>query len=69
MAEYRIEDVASPNAWARDPRLVWEFYSMRRRVAEAAKPNPAHFALAILEQTGKPIVSMPSGRGQPCSLE
>jgi len=47
---YRIEDVASPEAWHRDPRLVWEFYSMRRRVAAAAKPNPAHFALAKLEQ-------------------
>ena len=47
---YRIEEVASPEAWARDPRLVWEFYSMRRRVASAAKPNPAHFALAKLEQ-------------------
>jgi NAD-dependent deacetylase len=47
---YRIEEVASPHAWRRDPRLVWEFYSMRRRVATAAKPNPAHFALAKLEQ-------------------
>jgi hypothetical protein len=47
---YRIEEVASPHAWARDPRLVWEFYSMRRRVAGAAKPNPAHAALAKLEQ-------------------
>ena len=47
---YRIEEVASPHAWRRDPRLVWEFYSMRRRVALAAKPNPAHFALARLEQ-------------------
>ena len=47
---YRIEEVASPEAWARDPRLVWEFYSMRRRVASAAKPNPAHFALAKLGQ-------------------
>jgi NAD-dependent deacetylase len=46
---YRIEEVASPEAWNRDPRLVWEFYSMRRRVAAAAKPNPAHFALAKLE--------------------
>lgn len=45
---YRIEEVASPEAWERDPRLVWEFYSMRRRVAAAAKPNPAHFALAQL---------------------
>jgi NAD-dependent deacetylase len=46
---YRIEEVASPYAWRRDPRLVWEFYSMRRRVAAAAKPNPAHLALADLE--------------------
>src|SRR4029077_5147440 len=48
---YRIEDGASPIAWHRDPRLVWEFYSMRRRVASAAKPNPAHFALAKLDRT------------------
>jgi len=47
---YRIEEVASPEAWHRDPRLVWEFYSMRRRVASAAQPNPAHFALAKLER-------------------
>ncbi|MFZ3366692.1 MAG: NAD-dependent deacylase [Candidatus Sulfotelmatobacter sp.] len=47
---YRIEEVASPHAWRHDPRLVWEFYSMRRRVASAAKPNPAHIALAKLEQ-------------------
>jgi NAD-dependent deacetylase len=47
---YRIEEVASPYAWQRDPALVWEFYSMRRRVATAAKPNPAHFALAHLER-------------------
>jgi len=33
---YRIEEVASPHAWRSDPRLVWEFYSMRRRVASAA---------------------------------
>jgi NAD-dependent deacetylase len=47
---YRIEDVASPYAWRRDPQLVWEFYSMRRRVAAEAKPNPGHYALAKLEQ-------------------
>ena len=47
---YRIEEVASREAWHRDPRLVWEFYSMRRRVALSAKPNPAHFALAKLEK-------------------
>jgi NAD-dependent deacetylase len=47
--KYRIEEVASPHAWRRDPRLVWDFYSMRRRVASSAKPNPGHFALAALE--------------------
>jgi NAD-dependent deacetylase len=46
---YRIEEVASPEAWHRDPQLVWDFYSMRRRVAAAAKPNPAHLALAKFE--------------------
>jgi NAD-dependent deacetylase len=46
---HRIEEVASPDAWRRDPKLVWEFYSMRRRVALAAQPNLGHFALAKLE--------------------
>jgi NAD-dependent deacetylase len=48
--DYRVEEVASPDAWARDPALVWDFYSMRRRVAAAAKPNPGHYALAELGQ-------------------
>ncbi len=47
---YRIEEVASPLAWRRDPHLVWDFYSMRRKVASTAKPNPGHLALATLEQ-------------------
>lgn len=48
---YRVEEVASPHAWLRDPRLVWEFYSMRRRIAWAAKPNIGHDALARLEES------------------
>ncbi len=47
---YRFEAVASPNAWAEDPVLVWDFYSMRRKVAAQAKPNPAHVAIAELEK-------------------
>ena len=47
---YRVEDVASPLAWARDPQLVWEFYSMRRQVHQGKAPNPGHFALAELER-------------------
>ena len=46
----RVEEVASPVAWRRDPRLVWEFYSMRRGVHCGKSPNPAHFALADLER-------------------
>lgn len=47
---WRFEDVASPEAWARDPKLVWKFYSMRRVGALPCKPNPAHVALAGLER-------------------
>jgi NAD-dependent deacetylase len=46
----RFEEVASPHAWRRDPRMVWEFYSMRRTRAAAAKPNAAHVALAKFQQ-------------------
>jgi NAD-dependent deacetylase len=47
---YRIEDVATPNAFRRDPELVWRFYSMRRSAAAACKPNPGHIALVRLEE-------------------
>lgn len=46
---HRIEDVCTPEALARNPALVWEFYSMRRAAAQQAEPNPAHRALAGLE--------------------
>jgi NAD-dependent deacetylase len=46
---YRVEEVATPEAWQADPELVWRFYSMRRRDAAAAQPNAAHRALAALE--------------------
>ncbi len=47
---WRFEEVASPEAWARDPGLVWTFYSMRRAGALPCKPNPAHIALMELER-------------------
>jgi NAD-dependent deacetylase len=47
---HRVEEVASPEAWRRDPEMVWRFYSMRRRAAAGAAPNPAHQALAELER-------------------
>jgi NAD-dependent deacetylase len=46
---HRPEDLATPEAFARDPRLVWAWYEERRRAAAAARPNPAHEALAALE--------------------
>lgn len=47
---YRVEEVATPEAWDENPELVWRFYSMRRRDAMAAQPNAAHNALAKLEE-------------------
>lgn len=47
---YRIEEVASPVAWARDPQLVLDFYNMRRKQLYEVEPNAAHFALAELEK-------------------
>lgn len=47
---YRVEEVATPEAWQADPALVWNFYSMRRQDARAAQPNAAHLALAALER-------------------
>lgn len=47
---YDIEDVATPRAWRRDPKLVLDFYNMRRRDVMAAQPNAAHYALAKLEE-------------------
>ena len=46
---YRIEDVATPQAWLHDSELVWKFYQARRRQMNDVEPNPAHVALAKLE--------------------
>lgn len=46
---YRVEDVCTPEAFARSPQTVIDFYNARRRAAAAAEPNAAHFALADLE--------------------
>jgi NAD-dependent deacetylase len=46
---YRPEDLATPEAFARDPRLVWEWYAERRASVAACRPNRAHEALAALE--------------------
>jgi len=48
--QHRIEDVATPEAWAKDPLLVMDFYNMRRKQLMAVHPNKAHLALAGLEK-------------------
>jgi NAD-dependent deacetylase len=45
----RVEDVATPWAFARDPSLVWRFYNARRAGLRAVQPNPGHRALVDLE--------------------
>jgi NAD-dependent deacetylase len=47
---YNIEDVATPEAWARNPALVQDFYNERRKSVLEANPNAAHLALAGLEK-------------------
>ncbi len=47
---HRVEDVATPEAFARDPVLVHEFYDLRRASVEQAAPNAAHLALARLDR-------------------
>ncbi len=47
---FRAEDLATLEAFERDPRLVWEWYSWRRELIATKQPNPAHYALAELER-------------------
>ena len=49
-ANYRIEDVCTPEALSRDPGKVLDFYNMRREQLLRAEPNAAHLALAALEE-------------------
>lgn len=47
---HRVEDVASPEGFKRNPNLVYEFYNLRRRQLLKCQPNKAHYALADLEE-------------------
>lgn len=53
--EHRPEDLATPAAFARDPRLVWEWYGWRRELVSACAPNAAHLALARWQEGPRPI--------------
>jgi NAD-dependent deacetylase len=46
---YKPEELATPEAFTRDPRMVWEWYNWRREIISKAIPNPAHKALVQLE--------------------
>src|SRR5512141_205590 len=46
---FRAEDLATPEAFAQNPRLVWEWYNWRRELIATKQPNPAHIALVELE--------------------
>ncbi|MDP6011205.1 MAG: NAD-dependent deacylase [Candidatus Poseidoniaceae archaeon] len=48
--EHRLEDVATPQAWNANPEMVWRFYQARRRQLLEVEVNPAHDALAELEE-------------------
>ncbi|MXO91735.1 NAD-dependent deacylase [Pontixanthobacter aquaemixtae] len=48
--QHKVEDVATPEAFQRDPDLVLRFYDMRREAIQTKQPNPAHEALARLER-------------------
>jgi NAD-dependent deacetylase len=51
--QHRIEDVATPQAWQRNPEQVTRFYNERRKQVAAAQPNQAHRALVLLQEKFK----------------
>src|SRR5947207_2760295 len=48
--KFRAEELATPGAFARDPKFVWEWYDWRRSLIAEAEPNAGHMALAQLEK-------------------
>ena len=49
-AQYKPEDLASPEAFSRNPKLIWDWYAWRREAIKSARPNPGHYALAEMEK-------------------
>ncbi len=49
-AQYDPQELATPQAFRRDPKLVWEWYQWRRELVGTAAPNPGHYALAEIER-------------------
>jgi len=48
--EYRAEELATPEAFMRDPQMVWEWYNFRRETLSKVEPNPAHYVIADMER-------------------
>src|ERR1041384_1645962 len=49
-SQYKPEELASPQAFARDPKLIWDWYAWRREAVKGGRPNPGHYALAEMEK-------------------
>ncbi len=49
-SRYRAEDLATPEAFARDPQVVWEWYEWRRGIVASVQPNPGHYAIVELQR-------------------
>lgn len=49
-AQYKPEDLASPEAFARDPKLIWDWYAWRREAVKGVRPNLGHYALVEIEK-------------------
>jgi NAD-dependent deacetylase len=49
-AQYKPQDLASPAAFTRDPKLVWDWYAWRREAVKGVRPNSGHYALVELEK-------------------
>lgn len=56
--QFPAQDLATPQAFERDPKLVWEWYDWRRGVVAAAKPNAGHEALAEFEKNRPGVVTL-----------
>ena len=50
---WQAQDLATPEAFERDPSLVWEFYHYRREVMFSKSPNPAHYSIAEAQRSLK----------------
>jgi NAD-dependent deacetylase len=49
-AQYKPEELASPQAFARDPKLIWDWYAWRREAVKGVRPNSGHYALVEIEK-------------------